>query len=1075
MREYKEVRVAVLEKASYVQNLLTGVMYMKRKVTGKLLAAFFAACCTIALPAACKTETDSSDPGDTTAPAVVTKFTATPGDGSVVLTWMNPDDSDLYGIQLSAKPAAGNLASPVLVGKGCTSYMVSGLTDGTEYTFSASSLDMKLNASKDVTATATPVDSGDHTAPAEVSNFKAQAGDGSVVLTWTNPTDSDLYGIQLSANPAAGTLASPVLLGKECTTYTVSGLTDGTKYTFSASTLDTSLNTDKTVTATATPVDSGDHTAPGDITDLTAVNKDASVLLSWTDASDSDVYGYEVSWDRTTPINRSIVAMPADTMMVAPGNGGCYISNLTNGTSYTFTVKSVDTGGNKSSGATVSCTPSYVEQPELSVSLTESTTDVTSQDVTVSVGVTTEKAGIKSVAYISGTAGSAAGVFADTNSKILTADADGAYSFTASANGTYTAAALDTAGREECAYITISNIDKTAPASAANPAASYSSAQKAITVTWTDPGDSDLDHLSLSWTNGTAEGSVPSIAKGTQSYTLESISADSAVYTITLTAYDAAGNAGSGAAVTVTASAAAEITAVSLNKTHFDSSMSESDRAIDVTLTGSNLNLITDTTGGLRVQVTDGATAQTPVTATVSSAGSAHATVTAPVPGAATDAGTTYTVKVILNNTALSSPTAAFIVSKPASVTSITLGKTQVAEKTGGTVSVTVEGKNFDIRGTTYVRLYDSTSTEVTGSAVSVPSGTGSATEFTCSLPVPDVSGVYAVKVLFGGTAQTTTTQLQVYGAPEFTSVSIPKAGESYEGGTVPMLVYGKNFTAPGITADSFSIAGTTASGVTIASDTLFVAQLTVPYTTGDTAVTVSCGSKSTQGTLTVLASGDCYTSDAIGKIICTDGSLVAAGDYTSSGKTAVAVIFDVRYGGSMVLGVGLTQNSSSVKWAPEGTTGCNTDFSAIKCIVSGGTKDSSDHYSGYTFSGDTDGSDNWLIVKAIDPDGSADAANYPAFNYAATYGTAAGIEGIYENDWYLPSAAELHTLYTHQAVVNTALTAVGKENVNKDYISSSQSEYKEGVYHVQLYNGGIGSTYKQWGDCVRAVRLFSR
>ena len=94
-----------------------------------------------------------------------------------------------------------------------------------------------------------------------------------------------------------------------------------------------------------------DKTAPADVTELTAINKDASVLLTWTDATDEDIYGYEVTWNKNTPINRS-AAMEANSMMVAPGANGCYISNLTNGTEYAFTVKSVDTSGNKSAGVT---------------------------------------------------------------------------------------------------------------------------------------------------------------------------------------------------------------------------------------------------------------------------------------------------------------------------------------------------------------------------------------------------------------------------------------------------------------------------------------------------------------------------------------------------------------------------------------------------------------------------------------------------------------------------------------------------------------------------------------------------
>ena len=90
-----------------------------------------------------------------------------------------------------------------------------------------------------------------------------------------------------------------------------------------------------------------DNTAPSNVTGLTATAKNSRVLLTWTDAAENDVYGYEVSYSGTSAINR--VALPAmleTIMMVAPGAGGCYVSNLTNGTAYTFTVRTVDASGN---------------------------------------------------------------------------------------------------------------------------------------------------------------------------------------------------------------------------------------------------------------------------------------------------------------------------------------------------------------------------------------------------------------------------------------------------------------------------------------------------------------------------------------------------------------------------------------------------------------------------------------------------------------------------------------------------------------------------------------------------------
>lgn len=67
----------------------------------------------------------------------------------------------------------------------------------------------------------------------------------------------------------------------------------------------------------------GDEVAPAKVTNLTATAKDTRVLLTWTDAADSDIYGYEVSYSGIAPINRVVLpALNSAIMMAAQGAGG---------------------------------------------------------------------------------------------------------------------------------------------------------------------------------------------------------------------------------------------------------------------------------------------------------------------------------------------------------------------------------------------------------------------------------------------------------------------------------------------------------------------------------------------------------------------------------------------------------------------------------------------------------------------------------------------------------------------------------------------------------------------------------
>lgn len=102
---------------------------------------------------------------------------------------------------------------------------------------------------------------GDTTPPGNVTNLDAVAGDGEVTLSWTNPSDADFVSTTITASPSTYTTT---LQGEA---KTITGLTNGTTYTFTLKTKDESGNyaSGKTITATpeATVIPSGNY--PTDI------------------------------------------------------------------------------------------------------------------------------------------------------------------------------------------------------------------------------------------------------------------------------------------------------------------------------------------------------------------------------------------------------------------------------------------------------------------------------------------------------------------------------------------------------------------------------------------------------------------------------------------------------------------------------------------------------------------------------------------------------------------------------------------------------------------------------------------
>lgn len=887
----------------------------------------------------------------------------------------------------------------------------------------------------------------DKTAPKEVTNFTVTVKDNAFYLSWINPDDADFAGIQISMSPAEGTLKNAVTLGKDVTSLDVSGLEIGVEYTFTVKAFDTSLNYSEGASAKATVSDTSDKTAPANVKNLVATNKDGSVLLTWKDATDEDVFGYEVTWNQSKPINRS-AAMDANSMMVAPGSEGCFISNLTNGTEYTFTVKSVDTSGNKSEGVAKSITPSIIEKSPLEISLTANTTDKTNQDVVISVDVETDKASvIKQLAYREG-------IFTKVEDVLSGTNITDVKEITVAQNGTITVVATDTAGRRELAFITIENIDKTAPAQIANIIPIYSRDTNSIKLSWTNPTDSDFDGIEIVYGKSTSEEKTTlTFDKKTTSATIKNIADDDSEYTIKLYSKDDVGNFGTANVVRVLAATGVKITNIALDRTHLDSIMTNRD--IKVTITGSNFDLLTS----LLVQVTDGSKAETPVTATINKeTNTATATVIAPVPASSTNNGTTYTVKVIVDSTTPAETTGNFVVSLPADVRNISLAQTQIPVGTQESVIATITGYNFDIRGVTNVKLLDSNGDEYTESTVEIPlAANTSATEFTVDIPLPTVEGVYTVAVYFDDVKDASITTVQVYGTPVISEVTIPLAGLSYAGNTLPVTIIGKNFTAPGVTTSGFTSTGATLSNITIVSDTKATAELVCPYTVGETEVTVSYGDSSATGTLKVIPSENTYE---VGDIILADGTKVSVGDVSSytvdeNNKPVgvVAMISDV-YGALVPKVIGL-QSANSLMWALDGTTGYNTLFTNIIC-------EPSQHGSGApstaTFTGDTEGCDNWEYICSIDPEGTKDAAtNYPIFDFANTYGSTPGLIGTdYETGWYVPSIAELCEVYRNKDVIQTSLTvASGFTFESIYYWSSSQCACSyDDAYRVDFGDG---------------------
>lgn len=206
------------------------------------------------------------------------------------------------------------------------------------------------------------------------------------------------------------------------------------------------------------------------------------------------------------------------------------------------------------------------------------------------------------------------------------------------------------------------------------------------------------------------------------------------------------------------------------------------------------------------------------------------------------------------------------------------------------------------------------------------------------------------------------------------------------------------------------------------------------------------------------------------GDIVLSDKSVVEKDAYKAIDTTNPPVGVVCCYTGNSPRMIALHSSDSNLRWAKDGSTGYNTKFEGIICTQTG-----SGAALTATFTGDTDGSDNWSYIKSKDAAGTKDAvvaANYPAFNWVNEYNTKyADKLNNKQFDWYMPSLAELCEVCKNFTAINASLSKIhGLENgsgyadaklVNSWYWSSSQCSSKYNAWLVDVSDGTVINNFK--------------
>ncbi len=263
-----------------------------------------------------------------TAPATPPAPTAIYGAGSVAVTVAagsggTPPES----YTVIASPG-GRTCTVTGAALSCT---VTGLTNGTSYTFTVTATNAAgTSSSSPASSVVTPM-----TVPGAPTSVAGVSGNTQVVVSWSAPVSNGgaaITAYTVTASPGGRTCG----LSSGALSCTISGLANGTSYTFTVTATNTvGTSNSSPATSAVTPA-----TLPDAPTSVAGVSGNTQVVVSWS-----------------VPVSNGGAAITAYTVTASPGGQtcswlsgalSCTVTGLTNGSSYTFTVTATNTAGTSS-------------------------------------------------------------------------------------------------------------------------------------------------------------------------------------------------------------------------------------------------------------------------------------------------------------------------------------------------------------------------------------------------------------------------------------------------------------------------------------------------------------------------------------------------------------------------------------------------------------------------------------------------------------------------------------------------------------------------------------------------------
>ncbi len=227
--------------------------------------------------------------GAPTAPGVPTNLAATAGNTQAALTWTAVANADSYTLLRSTTNGSGY--AQVAASLTGTSYTNTGLTNNTTYYYVLRAVNTVGTSANSNQASVTP--NNTVALPSAPASFTATAGNAQVALSWSASSGATSYTVLRSTTSGSG--YAQVSAGITGTTYTDTGLTNGTAYYYVVRAVNSAGASGNSTQASGTP------NAPSPLTldsfptqtQLTNHVNDIGQAVSWS--MDSLYYGSDTA------------------------------------------------------------------------------------------------------------------------------------------------------------------------------------------------------------------------------------------------------------------------------------------------------------------------------------------------------------------------------------------------------------------------------------------------------------------------------------------------------------------------------------------------------------------------------------------------------------------------------------------------------------------------------------------------------------------------------------------------------------------------------------------------------------